>query len=394
MDLLKLFRRSTNSKSFIPEIDGLRFFSIITVMIYHMNTSYMKQIGMGWQQWKEITGVDGPLEIGWWVIRLDMGVKVFFAISGFILALPFLKHFLQNEKKVKLGDYFYRRLTRLEPPFIITLLLFLFVHKFILHGELKELLPHFLSGLLYSHVFIYGVGNPINPVTWSLETEAQFYILLPLILIGLFKLRHIILRIIFIATLVGLSVYLKSYFYFNQTGHLSSSILAYLSNFSLGVFFAWFYLVYGNTFLSKKSVFFDVIGLLAMLCMFVFYKPQAVWYNNILFNISILGLFFSVFKGKLSNWFYTRPVIYIIGGMCYSLYLLHYAFFYLIVKFTGGIKTNLGFLTDFSLQIILLLPAILIVGSVFYLTIEKPCMDKNWPVNVKNFLRTSFLKPK
>ena len=28
------------------------------------------------------------MELGWWMIRLDLGVKVFFAISGFILALP------------------------------------------------------------------------------------------------------------------------------------------------------------------------------------------------------------------------------------------------------------------------------------------------------------------
>ena len=87
----KLLQRSTQSTSFIPEIDGLRFFAIITVVFFHLNTAYSRQIGMDDLAVGVMGGKENMWAPAWWIIRLDMGVKVFFAISGFVLALPFLK---------------------------------------------------------------------------------------------------------------------------------------------------------------------------------------------------------------------------------------------------------------------------------------------------------------
>jgi hypothetical protein len=44
--LTRLFQRKTQSTSFIPEIDGLRFFAIITVIGYHINTAYARSLGI------------------------------------------------------------------------------------------------------------------------------------------------------------------------------------------------------------------------------------------------------------------------------------------------------------------------------------------------------------
>jgi peptidoglycan/LPS O-acetylase OafA/YrhL len=119
--ILKKLQRNTTSTQFIPEIDGLRFFAIFTVLIFHLNTALLKQLQI---DFKEVLSMDSFLNIGWWIIRLDVGVKVFFAISGFILAIPFLKQYLNVGKKVNLKDYFIRRLTRLEPPFTWCIYLF------------------------------------------------------------------------------------------------------------------------------------------------------------------------------------------------------------------------------------------------------------------------------
>lgn len=51
-------------------------------------------------------------------------------------------------------------------------------------------LTHLVAGLIYSHGFIYGSGNPINSVNWSLEIEAQFYVIIPLIMWPVFKRRN------------------------------------------------------------------------------------------------------------------------------------------------------------------------------------------------------------
>jgi peptidoglycan/LPS O-acetylase OafA/YrhL len=69
----------------------------------------------------EMGGAKTYFSTAWWWVRLDLGVKVFFAISGFILALPFLKYYFGlSDKKVQLKSYFIRRLTRLEVTLNIT----------------------------------------------------------------------------------------------------------------------------------------------------------------------------------------------------------------------------------------------------------------------------------
>ena len=117
--LESLFRRSTHSTQFIPEIDGLRFYAIITVVVFHLNTAFSREIGLDDLGISLLGGRYDLLAPAWWIIRLDLGVKVFFAISGFVLALPFLRQYLFEGRKVNLKSYFYRRLTRLEPPFIL-----------------------------------------------------------------------------------------------------------------------------------------------------------------------------------------------------------------------------------------------------------------------------------
>ncbi len=84
---------------------------------------FSKEIGLGLPSALiKMGGAKMNFSMAWCWVRLDLGVKVFFAISGFVLALPFLKYYLGiSDKKVQLKSYFIRRLTRLEPPFIITL---------------------------------------------------------------------------------------------------------------------------------------------------------------------------------------------------------------------------------------------------------------------------------
>lgn len=378
INLANTLRRSTNSTYFIPEIDGLRFYAIITVAVFHINTAFSRQIGLENLGISNLGGKDNFWAAGWWLVRLDLGVKVFFAISGMVLALPFLRQHLFSGPKVDLGDYFYRRLTRLEPPFVASLLLFLFVHILILHTPFVALAPHFVAGLAYSHVFIYGKPNPINPVTWSLETEAQFYILVPMFFGLIFFRKNLAYAILVLLMAFLGSVYLRGYFTQQQIDQLGSSVLAYFSNFLVGIVFAWWYLARPDYF-QKRAYIADILGVACIFGQFYIYKPQHIWHNNILFNFFVFGFIFCTFKGCLLNQFFTKSWVYIIGGMCYSIYLLHYAFLHLLVKYTALIPSTGEYLLDLLVQILVSLPVILIVSAIFFLLIEKPCMNKNWP---------------
>lgn len=385
--IIRLFRRSTNSTYFIPEIDGLRFYAIITVVLFHLNSAFSRQIGYEDLGASRLGGVSILGSPAWFIVRLDLGVKVFFSISGMVLALPFLRNYLLNGPEVSLKDYFYRRLTRLEPPFIITLVLFLGVHVVLLGEPLQQMLPHLGAGLLYAHVLIFGVPNPINPVTWSLETEAQFYIIVPLLLSCVFYFRNYKWQYLAITLLFVTSVFLRNYFVSNDVKELVTSAIAFMSNFLVGIIFTFWYLLRPNFFKNKNLVW-DFIGILSVATQFLFYKPQHDYLNNILFNASVFVMMSAVFKGYIFNWFFTRPVIYIIGGMCYSIYLLHYAFLHLLVKYTALIPSTEEYLLDLLIQILISLPAILIFSTVFFLLIEKPCMNKNWPTALYIKLKT------
>ena len=350
-------------------------------MIFHLNTAYSRQVGLDDLGLSLLGGKNTLGSPAWWLIRLDLGVKVFFAISGMVLALPFLRQYFLNGPRIGLGDYFYRRLTRLEPPFVVSLLVFLGVHIILLGKQLSNLMPHFWAGLLYAHVFVYGYPNPINPVTWSLETEAQFYVLVPLFFGLLFLQNSRTWSITVILFSFVTSVWLRGYCIRHGIAQLGSSVFVYFSNFLVGIIVAWLYLK-RQDFFSIKGKMWDLLGLIAIIGQFYFYKPQHAYVNNLLFNIFVLLLMLATFKGTLMNWFFTRPLVYIIGGMCYSIYLLHYAFFHLLVQYTAGYSIGMGYGPDLLVQVAVGIPLALVVSGVFFVLVEKPCMNKHWPKKI------------
>lgn len=383
--MLNVLKRSTNQGVFIPEIDGLRFFAIITVVLFHLNTSYGRTfppIARG------VTILDVTMPgLSWYVKRFDLGVKVFFAISGFILSLPFLRHYLLGQRRVEVGDYLLRRLKRLEPPFLISLFL-LFVFRSLSHlPELEHPWLSMLAGIFYSHVIAFGESNPINPVTWSLETEAQFYLIVPVLFWFLFRRPERWLSWILLLLMVAGSIFFREFAQLRQLSHFMHSLPAYLSNFLMGTAFAWLYLTYPK-FFSTRHVAGDLLGVFSWWLMFRFYKPQFIPEFNAYFNISILLFFIAVFKGRLFNAFFTWQPVYTIGGMCYSIYLLHYAFFSAVTPITAKWTKTLPYLHGLCLQILILMPAMLVVTSVFYLLVEKPCMDKHWPTKALTWLKS------
>jgi peptidoglycan/LPS O-acetylase OafA/YrhL len=375
---ITLFKRSTNTKNFIPEIDGLRFIAIITVVIFHFHFLLLKEIGG--QVSMDIHEL-GITSLGWWLVRMDLGVKVFFGISGFILSIPFLKSHWFNGRQVNLKEYFIRRLTRLEPPFIVAITGFLIVHWIVLGENLPTLIPHFAATVLYVHTLIYNAYSTILPVTWSLETEVQFYIAIPfLAMIALsFKNKKISLGIGVL--LLFASILFRGYLLREGVYGMMASLPGFLSYFLVGIFFAYLYLT-NEKWLRRKTLWWDFIGLFAFVGMFWFYKPQADFIKQLFFNLSIFILFCSAFKGVWINAFLISPVIYLIGGMCYTIYLLHLPLFGLFVRFSGNFILADSYFANLCLQFGFGFILLMVTSALFFLAIEKPCMHKNWHHNL------------
>lgn len=68
-----------------------------------------------------------------------------FVLSGLALALPFARQYLADGTRVVLSSYYMRRLTRLEPPYIVSVLLFVVVYMVYAHGISAEYVRHSLA---------------------------------------------------------------------------------------------------------------------------------------------------------------------------------------------------------------------------------------------------------
>ena len=143
------------------EIDGLRAFAVISVILNH---TYPSLLPNGF-----------------------LGVDIFFVISGYVITLS-----LEGKKNKNFVDFFisffHRRIKRLFPALII----FCIVSGILI--TLVNPLPQTahitgITGLLgFSNLFLLKKGSNyfatetiLNPFahTWSLDVEEQFYLLFP-----------------------------------------------------------------------------------------------------------------------------------------------------------------------------------------------------------------------
>src|SRR6185312_13640613 len=135
--LSKLSRVTTPGRTFIPQIDGLRFVAIMGVIACHARYYILFHHGL------PVEASAGPIERTYNVGHY--GVNLFFAISGFILALPFAKQMMGNEpRRLRLKDYYLRRITRIEPPYLIHLV-FLFLLSALVFRHLPPEVHYSLS---------------------------------------------------------------------------------------------------------------------------------------------------------------------------------------------------------------------------------------------------------
>ena len=354
--------RRTSSGRVLPELDGLRFISIMMVVIYHFNLKFQEIVGAS--------------EIDWVAQLADtggFGVRIFFVISGFILALPFAAHYLKQGRKVRLGSYFWRRVTRLEPPYIISMTLILIAWIIFEHATLGELFPHYAVGLFYLHNLGYGTMNPVNGVAWTLEVEIQFYLLVPL-LMTVFSIRSRPLRLFVIVAIALCSVALQTFF-IDVDSIWSRTLVAHLQFFLLGLLLADIYLVSWNS-NPKTHLFWDVLWLISWpLLLLVLEKKIAV---DLVTPFLVLLLFLAAFRGPITRKALRQATIFTIGGMCYSIYLLHVQIIHVIAPFAAEISPGSSAL-QFVLQLALVTPLVILGSAIFFVLIERPCMVKDWP---------------
>ncbi len=156
----------------MPGLDGLRGIAVLAVIIYHA----------------DISKVMGGF----------LGVDVFFVLSGFLITSLLLNEVALTQKLDR-ANFYIRRIRRLFPALFLVLLFAVTVSGLFVHDaafQVRRDLPWAITFVLnWSYLFFdqsYFVNisrPPLLQHLWSLSVEEQFYVIWPLAILGLAKLR-------------------------------------------------------------------------------------------------------------------------------------------------------------------------------------------------------------
>lgn len=361
--IIRLLKRPSSKDDYIPQVDGLRFVAIMLVFSFHLSEFLIKKNDYSIQNhWLTPVSSNGTL-----------GVLLFFTLSGFIIFLPFSKKAYSSDEYPSLKKYYLRRIKRLEPPYIINLLFMFFVKCFYLNLSFIDLFQSLFFSVLYLHGLVYEVPSLINGVAWSLEIEFQFYMLAPAIAV-IFFIKSSIVRLSSIIIIFFLVIVLPSFVPFEWVKCFS--IVHYLNCFIVGFIIAELYSS-GLIRSWKENYFWDIVGVFSFIGLFK-YCGKGVEIQFI-FSLCLILLFISSFKGIILSRILSWSPIYIIGGMCYTLYLYHFSF---ISLFGNPVLSMLDYYRIFQMEwrlliLFLIVTPITIMGcSILYLLFEKPFMNR------------------
>ncbi|WP_201364791.1 acyltransferase family protein [Dictyobacter formicarum] len=163
----------------IQVLDGFRAIAILLVISYHIeqkNPSFIHkflhpQIGAPWT-------------FG------TSGVNLFFVLSGFLLFMPYARALIFQAKWPSIRQFYLRRALRILPAYYIALAIdvVVFQPQYLQPDHWKQLFL-FLILFMDSTTTTY---QQLNGPFWTLAVEWQFYMLLPLVMLGfLFVLKRL-----------------------------------------------------------------------------------------------------------------------------------------------------------------------------------------------------------
>jgi peptidoglycan/LPS O-acetylase OafA/YrhL len=175
VEATRLSRPSTDRNH---ALDGIRGLAILWVFAFHANALL---VGGG--------GADAP---GGWGQSLAekgmLGVQLFFVLSGFLLARPWMAAAAGAAAYPSIGHFFARRARRIFPAYWLHLAVLIGLILPILRGGFAVMGTEVGQTNLWLHIPLLHFLHPgsssslgLNMALWSLSIEAQFYLLLPLL---------------------------------------------------------------------------------------------------------------------------------------------------------------------------------------------------------------------
>lgn len=355
-----------------PDIDGIRAIAIISVILFHFDFRYFS---------------------GGFV-----GVDIFFVISGFLITSLIQKEIIVSHT-FSFKKFYIRRAKRLLPAFLVTLFFTtLFAILILSPTHLQRFSGALISSLLSISNFYFWLENDYFDVassfkpllhTWSLAIEEQFYLLWPISIVLLMKIRKKIYIIFFIIIIGLFSIYLNSIFVDSNINFITqmfpliskdgNATIFYLLpfrffEFLLGAILVWIPMK------QNYKYFYDILFLIGLICIgySILYFDKKIIFPSYFALIPTFGTALLIYSGYKSKFKFiiTNKFMVKIGLISYSLYLIHWP----IIVFINYLYDEISLFNKLFIIFISIL-----LAFVSYKFIEQPFRKKNIRFNIKIF---------
>lgn len=157
-----------NVRRYFPGLEGIRAVAALLVLLNHAGI-YLGIVG------SSLFGVPGKVVLGSVFNRFEVGLPIFFLLSGMLIFRPYALAILEGTARPSVIPYFWRRALRIVPAYwLMTPVALVLLNWSTLTGVWPVLRPLLFLQVYQPNAIPSGMGQ-----TWSLPSEVAFYILLP-----------------------------------------------------------------------------------------------------------------------------------------------------------------------------------------------------------------------
>ena len=324
-------------RRYITGLDGIRAIAVIMVLAYHLKLALFKS--------------------GF------LGVTVFFVLSGYLITGILISE-VEEEGTIDLKNFWLRRIRRLVPAVMSMAVVIIFVsavvNKIIITKGCKDFLASVLGfnnwWQIFNKVSYFEAAGVTSPFThcWSLAIETQFYLIYPLILLGIYKLaksrgegraKRGLLFAGVTLLLALISVILMIVLFDPQQDasrvYYGTDTRAFSLLFGALLAILWEYRMVPRRLSASVNMVLGSVSFAVLLVMTIAINGSSnFWYSGGQFFGTILTVLMVYAVSGRKTWlsrFLSNPVLKWIGDRSYSIYLWHYPIILLISK---GIKAS------------------------------------------------------
>lgn len=324
-------------RRYITGLDGIRAIAVIMVLAYHLKLALFKS--------------------GF------LGVTVFFVLSGYLITGILISE-VEEEGTIDLKNFWLRRIRRLVPAVMSMAVVIIFVSAVVNRIIFTKGCKDFLASVLgfnnwwqiFNKVSYFEAAGVPSPFThcWSLAIETQFYLIYPLILLGIYKLaksrgegraKRGLLFAGVTLLLALISVILMIVLFDPQQDasrvYYGTDTRAFSLLFGALLAILWEYRMVPRRLSASVNMVLGSVSFAALLVMTIAINGSSnFWYRGGQFVGTILTVLMVYAVSGRKTWlsrFLSNPVLKWIGDRSYSIYLWHYPIILLISK---GIKAS------------------------------------------------------